>query len=74
MSRPDEKAYFCRSCGAAFGRTCAQMNAHIQPPWGDTSLARVGALTIQAWQLDIVGEEERQREAKKEKGDAKKSN
>lgn len=46
--------------------------AHSQPPWGDTSLTSVGALTIQARQLNIVGEEERQREAEKEGEEAKK--
>lgn len=34
----------------------------MQPPWGDTSLASVGALTIQAWQLD---REERRRDREK---------
>lgn len=47
--------------------------AHIQPTWADTSLASVGALTIQAWQLDTVDEEERHRKAKKVKAEAKKN-
>lgn len=49
--------------------TCAQMKAKKS-----TLSATMGALPIQAWQLDPVGEDERQREAKKEKGEAEKSN
>lgn len=45
--------------------------AHSQPPWGVTSLTSVGALTIQARQLNIVGEEERRRETEKEEEEAK---
>lgn len=50
-----------------------QRKAHSQPPWGDTSLTSVGELTIQARQLNIVGEEERKREAEKEEDEAKKN-
>lgn len=75
MSRPDEKASFCRSRGSAYGCTCAQTNAEKS-----TQSAAVGrhishqrgALTIQARQLNIVGEEERKREAEKEEEEAKK--
>lgn len=48
--------------------TNERRKAHIQPPWGDKSLACVGALTIQALKLNIVGEEERLVEVKKGKG------